>query len=722
MEEESYLIDNLEIYTEDRHIKDMCIKKPSSAYCMKPRMNKFLYEKYSSSQNYYYSKEINSILGGNRTPAAFIYADVLNYIEEENLLKRIYGIGEYPKRIDMLTEYYKYHEDVPRLFMKPLASIVHRYYDKKRRLNYIKITKMLKEQNPDMTDSKQMTDLNINDTSSKMSFENEETIPKSLYKLLPDDMSPRKSKDLNETSGRRDKMISSVTVQDLNGVLEGIFKRSKRGVEKYKGEARVLKFSDIDSDLSLSFKPADVQQHSAKYKFGADLDIKNFSINKKLFSSNLVNEYISKASQAHHLIDNKNRATKSKKSKKQLQINDQPANAFKKKKKESIQDFKELKLSLLKNEDFMNKIANKNFDLKNNKLKSSNVKFTINPERIKHNKEDVKQKMRSLNINNFNINININGTNKSNHISKGRSTGPLVIDIPKHKPAVKVNIDSPDFSIGKQRQNKIEQNWECKGKSINFAKFRKWNASCDNNAYTLNIDKNNDVTELPKKARRMEDLISINQYRKSLKNKPSYGACYLSKQSNNLQTLKVSGLLGQGEIINNTKKKVKSVNSKKNDNKRSSNIKSKEKPVGNNLKEPKASFRKRTTNQNKLQLQNPIKLFMSQDFKECRNKSAAVAKKPQKTAKSTKVVKKNASPREKNKKTSKNVPDNTSGSKNKYSTFGASFKAKGEDNVSNPQFNTVTFINLFNKKKSIQGTTAKTNIENSIKGYLIRKI
>ena len=44
----------------------------------------------------------------------------------------------------MLSEYYKFHNDVPRLFMYSVAEIIHNYYDKKRRLNYIKVTKMLK--------------------------------------------------------------------------------------------------------------------------------------------------------------------------------------------------------------------------------------------------------------------------------------------------------------------------------------------------------------------------------------------------------------------------------------------------------------------------------------------------------------------------------------------------------------------------------------------------
>ena len=40
-------------------------------------------------------------------------------------------------------EYYKFHQDVPRIFMIPISKIAHNYYDKMRRINYIRITKML---------------------------------------------------------------------------------------------------------------------------------------------------------------------------------------------------------------------------------------------------------------------------------------------------------------------------------------------------------------------------------------------------------------------------------------------------------------------------------------------------------------------------------------------------------------------------------------------------
>jgi len=47
----------------------------------------------------------------------------------------------------MLTEYYKYHKDIPRLFMLPTTNIVNKYHDNKRRIEYIRITRLIKEEN-----------------------------------------------------------------------------------------------------------------------------------------------------------------------------------------------------------------------------------------------------------------------------------------------------------------------------------------------------------------------------------------------------------------------------------------------------------------------------------------------------------------------------------------------------------------------------------------------
>ena len=46
----------------------------------------------------------------------------------------------------MLTEYYKFHRDIARLFMLPQTKTLNKFHDKKRHIEYLKITKMLKEE------------------------------------------------------------------------------------------------------------------------------------------------------------------------------------------------------------------------------------------------------------------------------------------------------------------------------------------------------------------------------------------------------------------------------------------------------------------------------------------------------------------------------------------------------------------------------------------------
>ncbi len=56
-------------------------------------------------------------------------------------MRWFYKLGEYPSKIKLITEYYKYYEDVPRIFMDKISPIAHNFYDKKRWINYIKIKK-----------------------------------------------------------------------------------------------------------------------------------------------------------------------------------------------------------------------------------------------------------------------------------------------------------------------------------------------------------------------------------------------------------------------------------------------------------------------------------------------------------------------------------------------------------------------------------------------------
>ncbi|CAD8076496.1 unnamed protein product [Paramecium sonneborni] len=119
-----------------------------------PLLNKALFAKYSSSQNYYYSKDINDIIEEESTPAVVFYRDLESMIEEEEYLKRSYVKKEAIQKVKALQEYYKYHKDIPRLFMQNVYLTINKFHEKKRRLEYANIKRKLNIPDEDVQPSK----------------------------------------------------------------------------------------------------------------------------------------------------------------------------------------------------------------------------------------------------------------------------------------------------------------------------------------------------------------------------------------------------------------------------------------------------------------------------------------------------------------------------------------------------------------------------------------
>lgn len=105
-----------------------------------------LYHKYASSQNYYYLKDINAILSEERAAAFIDYKDLMVMGKKDELLKKPYKIKEYNSKLSKLAEYYKFHKEIPRIFAKDIYDTFFDHHDKKRKVEYIVITKKLKEE------------------------------------------------------------------------------------------------------------------------------------------------------------------------------------------------------------------------------------------------------------------------------------------------------------------------------------------------------------------------------------------------------------------------------------------------------------------------------------------------------------------------------------------------------------------------------------------------
>lgn len=148
-------------------------------------LNKALYLKYSSSQNYYYSKEMNELLENEKKQSVIRFKYDAAYEAEDENFTNYYPIEETENKLIYLTEYYKYHKEVPRLFMKPASKTVNIYHDKKRRIEYFKIKKMLKTQRKELISDEKEVKLTTEEISrSRDSGSSSRIPPEKLKKIL----------------------------------------------------------------------------------------------------------------------------------------------------------------------------------------------------------------------------------------------------------------------------------------------------------------------------------------------------------------------------------------------------------------------------------------------------------------------------------------------------------------------------------------------------------
>lgn len=62
-------------------------------------------------------------------------------------MKRFYYGEEYSGKFGQLTEYYKFHKEIPRVFSKAEYDMYFDYHDRKRKVEFVRITDMLKLEN-----------------------------------------------------------------------------------------------------------------------------------------------------------------------------------------------------------------------------------------------------------------------------------------------------------------------------------------------------------------------------------------------------------------------------------------------------------------------------------------------------------------------------------------------------------------------------------------------
>lgn len=227
-------------------------------------LNKALYLKYSSSQNYYYTKDINDIVENEKKHHVVQFKYLVNYENEEENLTRYYNSSEFGYKLNYLTEYYKYHKEVPRLFMLPISHTMNNFHDKKRRIEYFKIKKMLNQQNKGVITNNQQNERESTE-ERKTSVYSEDSERNSDMKM----MNPRsKILDLLEISSKLDnrefqsrnkknsKEMNSITLEEINYFLNKI--------PDLEDEAYMNNYEDNGNSKKRTFLDSSFQEYSEK--------------------------------------------------------------------------------------------------------------------------------------------------------------------------------------------------------------------------------------------------------------------------------------------------------------------------------------------------------------------------------------------------------------------------------------------------------------------------
>lgn len=170
------------------------------------------------------------------TEAGCMYREWLVLDDQDEFLKREYKIEEFGGKIAQLSEYYKFHNDIPRVVELGVEKIMSRYYDKKRECDYKRIKKVLKEQQG-------LSITSVQDSSS--AFSDSQIERKSRYSTLLHGISQANLNDLSDSKvlydlcKQIDKAIPQNKHENLN--IKGSFPEDRNFEYYLKAEEQKMK-------------------------------------------------------------------------------------------------------------------------------------------------------------------------------------------------------------------------------------------------------------------------------------------------------------------------------------------------------------------------------------------------------------------------------------------------------------------------------------------------
>lgn len=125
-------------------------------------LNQGLYYKYTSSQDFFYTKDLTSILEKKRQPVSIKYYDDIIYDEDKEHLKVLFKLKDSRTLMNEIKEFYSQFYLFPRNFQKPFFRIMNTNIARHRRIEYVKVFQNNSPRETLRTKNSQITEIEFN--------------------------------------------------------------------------------------------------------------------------------------------------------------------------------------------------------------------------------------------------------------------------------------------------------------------------------------------------------------------------------------------------------------------------------------------------------------------------------------------------------------------------------------------------------------------------------
>lgn len=121
--------------------------KAQTVGAIQAALKKYMQTKYSISSRIHFLRPIDSIVTASRDQLYVEHKFLQDYDDNSEYMRRYYKRRETSAKINQLCEYFKYHYEIPRIFLEGYIQIIDSFHDRRRHKIYQQVKCMIGKEN-----------------------------------------------------------------------------------------------------------------------------------------------------------------------------------------------------------------------------------------------------------------------------------------------------------------------------------------------------------------------------------------------------------------------------------------------------------------------------------------------------------------------------------------------------------------------------------------------